>query len=286
MALLSMLPLLAQDRGAGPVELGLLFAAQGLGAISGALLLPSVETRLGPNATIGTAFVGAAFVLASVSVTSSLIVTGLLMAAAGWFWATALTTMTAALQIYLPAWVRARGLAVVAVAGFGGQALGALLSGWAAIHVSLVLILWIGAASLACGALLALWWPLRDLGELDRTPSTGWVDPELAVDVGQAPGVVVVSIVYWVDTAAESAFIERILDLRRVRLRNGATRWRLLKDAEGDNRFVEEYTVGSWEEYGQQQTHRLVISDRAVETAVHALSSTRTPAHHYFRIAP
>jgi hypothetical protein len=127
---------------------------------------------------------------------------------------------------------------------------------------------------------------LRDLGELDRTPSTGWVDPELAVDVGQAPGVVVVSIVYWVDTAAESAFIERILDLRRVRLRNGATRWRLLKDAEGDNRFVEEYTVGSWEEYGQQQTHRLVISDRAVETAVHALSSTRTPAHHYFRIAP
>jgi predicted MFS family arabinose efflux permease len=286
MGLMSVLPLIATSLGAGSAQLGLLLAAQGAGAIVGALALPWTRRRLSANSIVALSFVVGAGVLALIPWAPGLVAAALLMAVAGWCWTTALTTMAAAMQIYLPAWVRARGLAMFSVAVYGGQALGSLLSGWAVVRWGTTPALVLGAGLLLAGSTAALWLPLRNLGQLDRTPSISWPDPELVVDPDELGGEVVVSVAYWVAPQDEAEFLDRVPDLRRIRLRNGATRWRLMQDAETAGRFVEEYTVGSWHEYELQQLDRLVASDQAVELAVQRLSSRPTVAHHYLRVGP
>jgi hypothetical protein len=59
-----------------------------------------------------------------------------LMLPAGAAWLAVLSTLSAATQVYLPGWVRTRGLSVQQIVIMGGQAVGALLWGIAASHVA------------------------------------------------------------------------------------------------------------------------------------------------------
>jgi Transmembrane secretion effector len=53
----------------------------------------------------------------------------LLLIPAGVAWVVVLSTLNASLQLFLPAWVRGRSLAVYTIVLFGSQALGALIFG-------------------------------------------------------------------------------------------------------------------------------------------------------------
>jgi hypothetical protein len=67
-------------------------------------------------------------------------------------------------------------------------------------------------------------------------------------------------------------------------MRTGATRWRLLRDAEAHRRYVEEYTVATWGEHELQLHKRLVASDNVSESVVTSLSDPPPRVIHLFRI--
>ena len=151
-ALWALLPLVASRLlGTGPTGYGVLLAALGAGAVLGADLLPRLGGRLSPNRLLLVA--GAAFtasLLACVLV-RNLVVLAILLVPAGIAWLWVLMTVTGALQVFLPGWVRARGLSMYNIVFAGGQAIGALLWGLLAQWWGLVPVFLAAAAVMALG---------------------------------------------------------------------------------------------------------------------------------------
>src|SRR6267143_325058 len=100
--------------------------------------------------------------------------------------------MAASMQLYLPAWVRTRGLATYWLAMFGGQALGSVVVGDGASEWGLGGAYFASAAALVLGATMARWLPVSQLDHIDRTPSTHWPEPNLVVDPVDIGGEVVI----------------------------------------------------------------------------------------------
>ncbi|BEP13884.1 MFS transporter [Acidothermaceae bacterium B102] len=274
MAVFALLPLLAtQVLRLGSGGYGALVGCVGLGAVAGGLSTSRLRRRLSANAIIAVCFVVSATVIAVMPWVRMVSLAVALLAVAGWGWTLCLSTMAASMQLYLPAWVRARGLATYWMAMFGGQAFGSVVVGAAAARWGLGTAYLVSASTLALGATLAAWLPVIRFDHLDRTPSMHWPEPSLVVDPHQMGGEVVVQTVYWIDPECEEEFLRRMVGVRRVRLRTGGTAWRLLKDAETPLRFVEEYSVSSWQEHEYQLHSRLVASDRELEMLAAQLSS-------------
>ena len=68
--------------------------------------------------------------------------------------------------------------------------------------------------------------------------------------------------------------------LRRSRLRTGATQWELYRDADRRDRFVEQFRVASWEEHLRQHEGRLTAADQAVEQTALGFSAPPATADH------
>src|SRR5207302_6753264 len=112
-ALWSLLPLIASRRlGQGAAGYGLLLAALGIGAVIGALVLGRVRARLSVNVLLAAAGIVFAGVLAAVVLAGSAIAILIVLLPAGMAWMAFISTINAELQLFLPAWVRARGLSI------------------------------------------------------------------------------------------------------------------------------------------------------------------------------
>ncbi|MEM9366913.1 MAG: MFS transporter [Planctomycetota bacterium] len=110
-ALWSLLPLFAkQDLGWGPQGFGILVAALGVGAVSGASVLPNIRRHLGGDGTIGIAmmvFSIGLFSMTWIPAGPFLLLAPLVM---GLGWMATLTTLNASAQVTLPQRLRARGM--------------------------------------------------------------------------------------------------------------------------------------------------------------------------------
>ncbi|MFJ9566910.1 MFS transporter [Streptomyces fuscichromogenes] len=271
-AVWSLLPLVAGDSlGLGSGGYGLLLGAVGIGAVSGAFLLPRIRGTLGANGTLAAGAVVFAAVLAVLATVHLTWVVALALLPAGLAWIGVLSTLSAATQTRLPGWVRARGLAVYLLVFQGGQALTAPL--WGALAQ------WLGlpGALLVAGALLLLTaasvrrWPLYDAAHIDPTPSDHWPTPPLVFEPGPADGPVLVSVVYRVAPDDRAAFTDAMHDVARSRRRTGALTWGLYEDGNEPGRFVENYLTGSWAEHLAQHHARLTATDRRFEERARAL---------------
>jgi predicted MFS family arabinose efflux permease len=152
-SLWALLPLIATRRlGLGSSGYGLLLTALGIGAIGGAFLLRQARARLSANAMAAVASLLYAAVLVAVVLSHDLALSVLVLLPAGAAWTTFLSNVNAGLQLFLPMWVRARGLAVCQMVLFGAQAAGALLWGLAADVGGLTPAFLASAALLAAGA--------------------------------------------------------------------------------------------------------------------------------------
>ena len=98
-------------------------------AIAGAFVLPQIRARLSANALVVAASVLYAAALAVVALSRNLALTVLALLPAGAAWIAFLSNINAALQLFLPQWVRARALSVYQMVLFGGQAAGAVIWG-------------------------------------------------------------------------------------------------------------------------------------------------------------
>lgn len=272
-ALWALLPLVATQRlGLGANGYGLLLGALGVGAVAGAIALPRIRAKLSSNAMLLIAsLVYAAALVALVLVPNAAVILVVLIPT-GIAWIAVLSSMNAAMQLFLPAWVRARGLSAYQMVLFGAQAFGAVIWGVMAGPAGLVATFLIAAAVMVAGVATIRLWPLLDTRGIDRSLAVYWPEPHLLIEPDPQAGPVLVTTTYTVAPEKEQAFFRAMSWVRRSRLRTGAAEWGLYRDGETAHRFVECFLVPSWEEHLRQHSDRLTGSDRQHEEQADALS--------------
>lgn len=281
----SLLPLIATQRlHLGAAGYGLLLGALGAGAVAGAIILPALSRRLSDNQLMLVASLAYAVPLALIAAVPSVVLAVLVLLAAGAAWVAVLSSMNAALQLFLPAWVRARAISVYLMLLFGAQAAGALLWGLVADVVGVVATFLIAAALLIVGAATIRWWPLISTAGMDRSTVAAWPEPQLIFDPGLGGGPVVVRNVYTIGPDKVTPFLEAMERVRLSRLRTGASRWGLYRDGERANTFVEMFSVPSWEEHLRQHRDRLTGADRDYDAQARALSDPPPEASHLIAV--
>lgn len=279
-ALWALLPLIASRRlGLGSGGYGLLLAALGGGAIVGATILSNVRARLSPNALIE--LVGAVFgtaLLAVILVRSTAVVV-IVLIPAGMAWVGMLATVNTLLQLFLPRWVRARGLSVYQMVLFGAQGLGAVVWGVVDDAFGLTLTFLVAAGLMFLGAASVRFWPFVDTSGMDRRTVVR-PDPDVMLETKVDTGPVVVHTTYSIPTERETEFVQAMLRVRESRLRTGATQWGLFRNGERFGVFEEIFVVASWEEHLRQHRERMTATDLAYEDQAKALSDTIPETSH------
>ena len=272
-ALWALLPLIANRQlGMGSSGYGLLLAALGVGAIGGALVLSWVRSRWRGNNLLMTASLGYGACLAVVGTVRDPVVVTLALLPAGAIWTAVLSSLNAEMQMFLPAWVRARGMAIYQVVFAGGQALGALMWGVVAEVTDLPVTHLIAAGLTVIGGLTVRAWPLRDVRGLSREPAVYWQEPDLVVEPGSQDGPILVTAKYLVLPDKQDEWVEAMQAVRRSRMRTGATRWGLFRSGEEPDTFIEVYLVPTWDVHLRQHYGRLTEADQASEEYARSLT--------------
>jgi MFS family permease len=282
MALWTLLPLIATRRlGLGADGFGVMFAALGLGAILAVVVLGRLRDRLSTNGVLTAA--GGLYVaaLAFLGVVTGFAAALAALVVAGLAWMATTSTLQAELLTVLPAWVRARGVAIYMVAFVGSQTVGALLWGLVANRAGLRPTVLAAAAVLLVAAVAGALWRVPETGHLDPAPASYWGELRLAYDPEPDAGPVLVAVHYTVTAARQAAFLDAMDHLRRSRRRTGATRWELYRNGEQPENFVEMFTIPSWEEHLRQHDGRLTGTDQTVEQAALAFSDPPAYGQHF-----
>jgi MFS family permease len=252
----------------GAMGYGILNGSMGFGAVIGATNLPRVRRMLSADAIIAWStgvFVATLAVMALVKV--PLIIIPMLIAG-GFAWTSAMSTLNLAVQVSVPAWVQARALGAYQMIFAGGMALGGVIWGFIAEHVST-------SKSLMCasvGLAVTLPWSLRFHVlrgvQPDFSPHRYALPaPQLSSEREDSDGPVRVSIDYHIDPRDYAAFTKAIHQLRDVRLRDGAIRWGVYQDATDPGHLNETFVTESWLEYLRQR-ERFTASDLATRERV------------------
>jgi MFS family permease len=278
----ALLPLIASKRlGMGSAGYGLLLAAVGAGAVAGAFVMPRLRARLSENQRLVAGHLVYAAALIVVALVPNPVVVAVALVPAGTAWMVVLSNANAAVQMFLPAWVRARGLGSYQIVFFGGQGLGALIWGLVAQHTGLLTAFLIAAALTAAGAVSVRFWPLIDVRHLNREPAVWWPEPQLVVDVNPTDGPVVVTLTYTIRPDDEKAFLAAMRGgVRRSRMRTGAVQWGIFRHGEIPGRMVEMYVVPTWDEHLRQHGGRLTGADRDTEERARVLSQSPPEVAH------
>lgn len=266
-AVWALLPLVARGLlGGGAGFYGLLLGAVGAGAIGGAVLLPRLRARFGPDALVCGAAASVAVVMAVLAFAPPQPVALALMLVMGAGWITALTTLNGAAQAVLPDWVRGRGIAVYLMVFNGAMTIGSLAWGGVAQATGVPIALGIAAGGALLMALVAGRVPLPT-GEADLQPSRHWPEPPLADRPDHDRGPVMIHIEYQVPPAERAALVEAMRPLAAARRRDGAFLWGLSEDPDRPDLVIEWFLVESWAEHLRQH-HRVSHADADLQREI------------------
>ncbi|BBK30088.1 putative MFS family arabinose efflux permease [Stella humosa] len=270
-AVQALMPLLARDAvGGGPFTFGLLLGAFGAGAVGGAVASQRLRGWLSNEMIVRWSCL--AFGVATVILAYSpwLAVNMLALAVTGGGWVLTLSTLNVTVQMSAPRWVAARALALYQVAAFGGMALGSwiwgVIAGAEGLSVALVIA---GAVQVACVA-IGLRVPLPSTAGLNLDLVNRWTEPDLAVAIQPRSGPIVVTIEYIIDERDIDEFLAAMADRRRIRRRDGARHWTLMRDLADPRLWIERYHTPTWVDY-VRHNQRMTQADIAVTDHVRAL---------------
>jgi MFS family permease len=263
-AVQALMPLIARDLiQGGPLTYGVLLGGFGAGAVGGALLSTRLRQALSLEALVRIAFISFAVCALVAGLSPFAFLTIVAMALGGASWVLALSSFNATVQLSSPRWVVGRALALYQMATFGGMALGSWIWGVAADRFGTADALLIAAGVLVAGAALGLRLPLPELKTLNLDPLNRWTEPDLAIDILPRSGPVVITIEYVIREADVVAFLTVMAERRRIRRRDGARHWTLLRDLENPEVWIERYHNPTWLDY-VRHNQRITQADAAV----------------------
>ena len=276
-AVSALMPLVARDLlGGGALTFGVTSGAFGVGAVLGALSSRRLRTRYSVEAIVRSAALALALGTAMTGASSWLWVAlpGYMLAGAGWV--LALSTFNVSVQMSAPRWVVARAVALYQMVAFGGMAGGAWLFGWIAEHQGVVISLYVAAGVQFLAAILGLWRPLPQIGDDNLDPRGDWQEPDTAVPVEPRSGPIIVTIEYRIPAGSVVPFLTAMSERKRIRKRDGAHGWQLLRDLGESDLWVERYHVSTWLDYIRHNQRR-TVADIANSEAIQALHDRPEP---------
>lgn len=268
-ALYALLPLIATQRlHLGSIGYGVLLAGLGVGSVAAAFSIPTLRDKFGPNRAVlvSTALFGVGTVAVALSPTIYLTIP--LLAVAGAAWIGAIATLNGAVQSFLPAWVRTRGLSIYQMVLFGTTAAGAAISGAVAGWLGANVTCFIAGIAVLLITVSQLIWPLLVTDHMRRNAvQLPLADEVINAEVGSALETLV-TIRFDVDGEDRERFLRQMLLVERSRRRTGARAWALYDDREHPGVIVETFRVGSWQEHLNQHAERLTeYDDDVIRTA-------------------
>jgi MFS family permease len=269
-AVLALLPLVARRQlGLGSDGYGLLLGCFGLGAVIGATLLSRLRRRASRNRIVAGASVVLAASTFALAFVPDPIIAGLALLVGGAAWLSTMANLNTTAQTVLPAWVRARGLALYVLTFQTCIAAGSAVWGFAAEGLSVRIALMLAAVWLVVSLGAIRRWRLADGDGSGLTPSPHWPQPAVVEEPDAEEGPVLVTLEYRIDPETSEEFDRAIQELGRIRRRDGASRWGVFHDVADPGRRLETFLVGSWSEHMRQHA-RLMEADRATEDEVRA----------------
>lgn len=261
-SLWALLPVIARDQlGMGAGGFGLLFGSFGFGAVSGALSLPGQLRRHSLQRMViasSLLWVISATLVAATGIAAVAMVGAF---GAGAAWVGVFASLSAGTQSAVPAWVRARAVAITFLTVQASLAVGSIvwgaLASWYGTRVALL-----AAASLFLVALMAVRHVRVHLGgDKDILPGSELPGIGLADEPEPDDGPVLIQIEYRIPPENRDAFLRTIRAMGAVRRRNGAESWRMFRDLSEEGLFVERYILDSWAEYVRLRA-RMTMADR------------------------
>ena len=274
---LALLPLIARDLvQGGPLVFGILLGAFGAGAVVGAFMSARLRRMLTTEALVRATFAAYAVAAAIIGVSTTMWLTMPALAVSGACWVLTLSTFNATVQLSAPRWVVGRALAIYQMAAFGGMAAGSWAWGQATLYLGPEHALLISAFALLAGAALGLRYELPPLEALNLDPLSRWREPKVAVDIEPRSGPVIVTIEWLIREEDVVEFLKAMAERRRIRRRDGARHWTLLRDLTDPELWVERYDSPTWVEY-VRQAQRVTLADADISDRVRALHKGPNP---------
>jgi len=276
-ALWALLPVIARDHfGLGAGGFGLLLGFFGAGAVVGALWIPRHLQRVSLNTVVSGGYLLWALAALVIAFAPWVILAIVGSCAAGAAWVSVFASLSAGTQTSAPAWVRARAVATNLVTTQASLAVGSVVWGAVASAAGTPI-----ALSLSAGVMMLLYMLSRgvrvELGH-EHDVTMGVAPPELSIPIEPMPGdgPVLIQIEYRVDPEHRKAFLRAIRSIEHIRRRNGAASWRVYRDLEDEERFVERFVLTSWGEYMRQRS-RMTVRDRELQDRVTKLNRSGVP---------
>ncbi|WP_263365062.1 MFS transporter [Edaphobacter bradus] len=268
-----------KDLNQGALGYGILNGSLGAGAVMGAMLLPRVRRRFTADQIIAfaTFYDVITLLILAFAHYPSVIIPALILS--GFVWTSTMSTLNTSVQLSVPAWVQARALGTYLMTFQGGMALGSVLWGYVAEHTSTSVALAVSAIGLAITYPLTRSFHILKGPIPDHTPFPARRpapqpafpdgDPQLADDPIHA-GPVRISIDYCIPAENYAEFTHAIHQLRKVRLRDGAIRWGIYRDAINPEHLNETFIMESWLDFLRSR-ERITAADEAIRARVRAL---------------
>lgn len=286
-AIWSLLPLVARGTGGGAQTYGVLLGCIGAGAVAAALALPGVRARWSRDRLVqgATAVMAVAMVLSALARSPVVLVPAMLLTGVAWL--TVLSTLHVSAQTAVPAWVRARALAVYLVMFSLGMTAGSVAWGALASRASVAAALLAAAAGALVALFLTRGHSLGGQEPADSAETVHWPAPVTHGAIANERGPVLVTVEYRVPADRAAAFAAAMRELRRIRRRDGAMLWGLFHDAADAERYLETFLVESWVEHMRQHT-RATAEDQAIAERVRAChAGAQAPlVSHFVATAP
>jgi len=261
----------------GAMGYGILNGSLGVGAVIGATTLARIRKRIDADKLLAITsgyYIATMLILAFIHNPAVAIVT---LIGAGFCWTSTMSTLNVSVQLSVPGWVYARALGTYLMTFQGGMALGSFTWGMIAEHSST-------KVSLICSAIgLAASLPFTSRihilkGELPDLTPYKWKRPVPALATTPDPddGPVRISIDYRIPVEDYARFTHVIHALEDVRLRGGAVRWGIYRDAADPEHLNETFVMESWLDYLRSR-ERMTAADQAIREQVWALHKSDGP---------
>ena len=263
-AVLALLPVVSDTLlGGGPLVFGVMLGCFGLGAIVGAMSSAQLQVVLQSELIVRLAFIGFAICSVVTGASPTPWITGPALMIGGACWVLAMTLFNVSVQLLAPRWVVGRVLSIYQTVTFAGIALGSWVWGLTGEAHGLQVALTAAGAAMIASAVVGLVLPLPKRVTLNLAPAGDWQEPELELDIQQQSGPIRLQISYRVRAENLPIFLEAMAKRQRVRLRNGAHGWTLMRDLSAPEVWTESYRTATWADYVRHKS-RETESDNAI----------------------
>jgi hypothetical protein len=264
------------ELGLGSAGYGLLVGSIGVGALAGAVLLPKLRPKFSSDLLVAGATMLFAAAAVALGYLPSYPLLCAVMLAGGFAWITLMSSFNVAAQMSVPAWVKARAMAVYLITLQGGTAVGAILWGTLATRYGVRTALTLAAGGMILSLAAMVRYRLTAAEGIDLAPSAHWPLPVVTDEPDAERGPVMVTVEYRIDPTRAEEFQEAMREVSMERRRHGAVYWHVYVDAEDPVRHVEVFIVASWLEHLRQH-ERVTVADRDVEAIARAFHVGAAP---------